>query len=182
MDISKCDRLKYLCTELPLLECYLYHVRQRPASSQSLRWVHLHEWTTRNQQKNNPPKPQNHEEWLNYYIKSLSYGVICLQQYITDTEFGTRIGEQNLEHVTLLLRLGSGKRLQRQQRNGIVEWVTRNPILETESMVSCTFVVAKQLVNLLSTVTLIYKIFLVNLRIKSDQFPRWMLELSISFF
>lgn len=153
------QRLKYLCMELPLLECYLYHVRQRAASSQSLRWVHLHEWTTRNQLKNNPPKPQNHEEWLNYYIKSLSYGVICLQQYITntefgslqqyitDTEFGTRIGERNLERVTLLLRLGSGQRLQRQQRNGIVEWVIRNPMLETESMVSCTFVVAKQLVN-----------------------------------
>ena len=38
--------------------------------------------TSGNQQENNPPKPQEHNEWLNDYINSLRYGVICLQQYI----------------------------------------------------------------------------------------------------
>lgn len=56
---------------------------------------------------------------MQQYITNTEFG--SLQQYITDTEFGTRIGERNLERVTLLLRLGSGQRLQRQQRNGIVE-------------------------------------------------------------
>lgn len=66
---------------------------------------------------------------------------------MTDTEFGSGSERHNLEYVTLLLRLGSGQRLQRQQRNDIAEGALRDLTLETGSTVNCIFVVAKQLVN-----------------------------------
>lgn len=65
------------------------------------------------------------------YLKPPNYVIICLQQWITDTEFITGSGLQNLKHVTFVSDRGY-----KGNRKG-VEGAIKKAMLETDSIMIC---------------------------------------------